>query len=362
MSTRTRRSRMLTAILCWIPVSAVVVALFVAPSSTGGVAAGGSLTVTPGAGQYGGTRVHWEGNLSSSGEQRVWLQRRGSPTAAWADVPDSFFVDKTNAKGHFDFYFPSPAMNSVYFRVKSRAGASPQHHFTSKHQDAELDVSEANPADVPLPRGIAVNDEPYSLAVDTVHGAEKEIKPVLQGRAVTLQLREKGATWTKVADGTINANGLLSFGPYGPNAAPQVAGVYRVRLENWTKDGDRIGWFLSLPFDLTLVDRPEPLTKTGTIPHETSIDLEWVLPQVPDPERDKIEIYRTMGDGATPPTADKKYQKIADLGPNATLYTDSGLVSNRTYNYAVYTVSADGVYTRVPVRYSAKTLQQRGEG
>ena len=45
----------------------------------------GSLHVTPGANSYGGQQVVFSGDMGS-GQQRIFLQRRGSPSAAWADV------------------------------------------------------------------------------------------------------------------------------------------------------------------------------------------------------------------------------------------------------------------------------------
>jgi len=351
-----RRRR--AAVLGWLPVAGLIVALFVAPSSTG-AAGSASLTVTPGSGSYGGQSVKWTGNVGVSGVQRIHLQRRGSTSAAWADVPHSN-VGETAANGSFNFFFPAPAMNSVYFRVVSRHGATPAHSFDSVHQDAEITIDEADPADVALPRDIAVAGETYSLAVDTVHGAAGETKPILTGRTVHLQRRVTDGTWEPIATGSIKSDGLLSFGPYGPGDALQVPGSYRVRLEYWDKNGDRVGWFLSLPYDVRLVRRPEPVDNLTAIPHTTSIDLEWTLPT--DSERDAIEIYRTMGATAPNPTAKKPYQRIARLGGAATTYTDSGLDPNSTYKYAVYTVSADLVYTRVPARYTVVTPQQRGVG
>lgn len=362
-----------TAALCWLPVAAVVAALFLVPSSNG--AAAPSLTVNPGSGQYGGTSVRWTGNIGSTGEQRIWLQRRGNTTSPWADVPHPKTGDTatfmTDRNGSFDFFFPAPAMNFVYFRVAGRSGATPAHLFKSKHQDADFKVVEHNPADVPLPQtlaiGTAVVGESFSLEINTVKGAGDETKPILPGRDVTLQRRNSDSSWTNVAFGQLGRNnGLLRFGPYdGTPGGLQVPGDYRVRLERYTTDGHDIGWFLSLPFDLRVVTRPEPVGGLAADPTSSSVTLTWRLPT--DPRRHRIEIYRTMGADAADPTVANPWQKIADLDASRTSYTDAGLVEGRTYKYAVYTRSPDpvytrsldGVYTRFPARVTASTPAQQ---
>lgn len=350
------RLRGLTTSLYWLPVAAVVVALFAVPSSQG-AAQRASLNVTPGGKQYGGTNAHWEGNLSTRGEQRVWLQRRGTPSSAWADVPDSFYVDTTTADGHFSFDFPTPAMNSVYFRVKSRSGESPAHQFFTKHQEAELSLTELQPADVLLPQGLSVgtmvDGEPVEMLVDT-RGPAKDLRPILHGRAVTLQQREtKGdhVTWNPVARGTVGGNGKLTF-RIGPGGVPPADGYYRVRLENWTQGGDDVGWYVTFPFDLRVVDRPDPVTKLESIATSSSVKLTWDLPPGPV---DHIVIARSSFRSPSAPADVIK----GDLSGTATTYGDGSLSSGTTYHYAVYTVSRDGAYTRLPTRTTVRTLDPR---
>jgi hypothetical protein len=232
----------------------MVLAVFLAPSSSGS-AASTSLHVSPGSGTYGGQRVTWSGDIGSSGVQQIHLQRRGSPTAAWADVPASTF--RTAADGSFSFDFPAPAMNGVYFRVVSARGATPAHRFDTVHQDAVLAVAPllGSASELQLPSGTAVLGELFSFVVDTVRGAAGEAKPVLIGRRATLQ-RRTAEGWEDVASGTVGRDGKAGFGPFGPGAARQVAGVYRVVLGDWTQDGDRVGWIPSLPMRLRLVDTP----------------------------------------------------------------------------------------------------------
>lgn len=359
MIAKVSRRALTTTALCWLPVAAVVAALFVAPTSQG-AAQRASLDVTPGGNQYGGTNAHWEGNLNTSGEQRVWLQRRGTPTSAWADVPDSLYVDTTNSAGHFSFDFPTPAMNSVYFRVKSRTGESPAHLFTSKHQEADLSLVELSPADVALPQGvavgIAVDGEPIDMLVDT-RGADKESRPILQGRAVTLQRRDitgGDVTWDFVANGTVGNNGKLSF-RFGPGGLPQETGDYRVRLESWTQGGDQVGWYPSFPFDLKVVDRPGPVKNLNANATSSSVKLTWDLPAG---SVARIVIARSFsGTPSLPRDVIKD-----DLAGTATSYGDGSVFPSTTYQYAVYTVSRDGVYTRVPDTTTVTTPDpKRGE-
>lgn len=349
------RNRTKTALLCWLPVVAVVVALFAVPTSSG--AAAPRLDVTPGSGQYGGTSVRWTGNIGSTGEQRIWLQRRGNTTSPWADVPHpktgntaSFM---TQRDGSFDFFFPAPAMNFVYFRVASRSGATPAHLFQSKHQDADVSLIEQNPlpSDVPLPRGIGVIGEPYRFGVDTVNAAGGEQKPTLRGRDVTLQRRGSDNVWRFVASGVIDQDGVLQFGPYGPGAGAQEPGYFRVRLQRWTQGGDDIGWFTSLPYHLELVHRPEPLTRLQAAPEHDKVTLTWIAPV--DPLRDRIVIARTGASQS--PTAAKEAHIIATLPPGAQQYVDRAVFPNNTYRYAVYSVSADGVYTDLEERVETFT-------
>jgi len=341
------------AVACWLPVIGLVLALFLAPSSTG-AASDASLRVTPGSASYGGQKVTWTGDIGGSGVQQIHLQRRGNPTSAWADVRGATF--RTAADGSFSFDFPSPAMNGVYFRVVSANGATPAYLFKTVHQDADVSIAEAVPlpSDVPLPRGFGVIGETFSIAVDTMRGAAGETKPILVGRRATLQVRNAGA-WEDLATGALGRDGTVDFGPYGPGAAPQVAGFYRVVLADWTQDGDRVGWIPSLPLYLRLVHRPRPLTALVAVPAAHKVVLTWV--GAVDAERTKIVIARRSGRLSVDPTAAKPSQVIATLPATAGAYVDLDVVPQLTYKYAVYAVSADGVYSEVAARVETLTLK-----
>ncbi len=345
------------AFLYWVPAIAVVLALFLAPSSNG-AAAVASLRVAPGSGAYGGQSVTWTGSVGVSGVQQIHLQRRGNPASDWADVPDSTFV--TRADGSFSFEFPAPAMNAVYFRVVSRRGSTSAYRFKTKHQDAHVTLAEAtpSPADLPLPRGFAVIGERYRIAIDTVRGAAGETKPVLAGRGVTLQYRSSGdSQWSDEARGAVGSDGLTSFGPYGPGGARQMPGFYRVVLADWTDKGDRIGWFPSLPLYLRLVDRPLPVTHLAATPQSSRVVLTWSRPT--DSNRANVVIARRVGRSAPAPTAAQRSHVVATLPATADRYVDLDINPQSTYKYAVYTVTADGVYTAAEARVETFTQRRK---
>ncbi|KAA1419018.1 hypothetical protein F0U44_11180 [Nocardioides humilatus] len=347
-----------SALTAWLGALGVVLALFLAPSSSG-VAARSSLTVVPGSGAYGGQQVTWSGSIGVGGVQQIHLQRRGSPTSDWADVRDSTFT--TEPDGSFSFVFPAPAMNGVHFRVVSDAGATPAYLFKTQHQDADLTISEATPrpSDVALPRGFAVTGERYRIAVDTKRGAAGILKPILGGREITLLFHGSGTDeWTEVDSARIGLDGLASFGPYGPGDSPQVPGFYRVVLGEWTQDGDQIGWFPSLPLYLRVVDRPRPVTNLAAAPESHRVVLTWTLSA--DPRRANIVIARRAGLLAPQPTAAEPSAIVATLPASTDRYTDLDIVARKTYNYAVYSVTADGIYTAAEARIETTTPLQRG--
>ncbi len=260
----------------------------------------GSLRVTPGANSYGGQLVVFSGDMGS-GQQRIFLQRRGSPSAAWADVIDprtgKNFTRLTNRDGSFRFEFPAPAMNYVYFRLHSRKADTPAHLFKSKHQDADISLIESTPADVPLPRGFAVVSEKFRIAVDTADHdrSGKPTKPILVGRVVTLQVRSGDAWKSTGITGTVGRDGRLNFG----EEARGVPGteVYRVVMEDWTGDGDRVGWFPSVPFYLEVVRRPLPVR--GLDADETAVgQAELGAPRRSGARQDRHRAHR--GGRSTP--------------------------------------------------------------
>lgn len=358
------RHKGLAAALCWLPVAGLIVALFVTPSSTG-AASIASLNVTPGSGVYGGQQLTFSGVVGPGG-QAIWLQRRGEAGAAWADVPDS--IPKpwtTGSDGRFRFTFHAPAMNTVQFRVVSRTAATPAHTFSAEHQEADLLVHELQPPSVvwptqtviePLPRGFAVKGEPYQVRVDTVNRANNDKKPVLLGRTVRLELRQPDNSWAVKGQGSLDRSGYADFG----SALVPTDGVYRAVLGDWTANGDNVGWFPSLPFYFRIVDRPLVVTDLKAVPTPSSVTLTWKLPQ--DSNRQGIVIVRGGGGDYVPTWAAPGRFVINTLGGSRTGYVDSsGILPNKIYRYAVYTVSKDGVYSKVAARTDVRTPDaQRG--
>lgn len=358
------RHKGLAAVLCWLPVAGIIVALFVAPSSTGAVSIA-SLNVTPGSGVYGGQQLTFSGVVGPGG-QAIWLQRRGDSGAAWADVPDS--IPKpwtTGSDGRFRFTFHAPAMNAVQFRVVSRTAATPAHTFSAEHQEADLLVRELQPPFVvwptqkvfePLPPGFAVRDEPYELRVDTVNRASGDKKPVLPGRAVALQRRQADNSWQHQLGGLLDGAGFADF----DGATIPGEGVYRAVLGDWKENGDDVGWFPSLPFYLRIVTRPLEVTDLGAVPTSSSVTLTWKLPR--DSNRYRIVVVRGGGGDYVPTWAAPARYVIKTIAATETSFVDTAAIEpNRAYSYAVYTVSKDGVYSRVAARTEVRTLDaQRG--
>jgi hypothetical protein len=334
------RRGVLATVACWLPVTAVVVALFVVPSST--EAAGPRpLTVRPGADTYGGQLITFSGDMGS-GIQRIRLQRRDNLAGAWGTVisprTGKPFSTVTKANGTFSFGFPAPAMNGTYFRVASAKAVTEAHQFDTVHQDVEASTVEVDPADVPLPRGIVVAGEGFRVAADTVEHdrSGKPTKPILQGRVVTLQVRS-GDGWKPEATTTIGRDGRLDFGDQFLRAVTgKTPVVYRVVMANWTKNGDRVGWMPSLPLYLDVVNRPPLVRSLDAAETPSSVTLTWSAPTDPV---DRIIVARA--DFGRPHPV---WDEIASVPGGATQYVDS-FVFEGPYEYALYSVT-DGIYSR----------------
>lgn len=340
-----RRARRTGAV--WLPVIGLVVALFVAPSSTG-VASAPALQVTPRL-TYGGEMVTFSGDMGA-GTHRIRLQRRGFVGAAWADVVDprtgAVFRTTTAGDGSFRFQFPAPAMNAVYFRVVNGSGLGTSAHlFTIVEQDVDVQLAELRPADVPLPRGFAVVGEPFRLLGDTARIRDgRPTKRVLSGRSVELQQRNEAGGWKHVEDGTVPANGLVTFSQRTASATTAGPQVYRIKLDDWVSGGDRVGWFPSLPFYLAVVERPDPVDNLSAQATASSVTLSWTMPV--DSRRDRIVIARVNGSSGTP-DASKPAHVIATINGNLTAFPDASVSPGRGYTYSVYTQTRDGVYSRI---------------
>lgn len=357
----------MTTSLYWLPVVAVIAALFIVPSSNGEGRAAASLNVSPRANTYGGQKLTFSGDMGS-GVQRIRLERRDRLGTPWGTVTDPRtgkpFSRLTNANGTYSFDFPAPAMNGTYFRVASGKAVTRAHQFVTVHQDADISMVEVYPSDVPLPRGFAVAGESFRIAVDTADHdrSGRPTKPILVGRRVDLQVRV-GDGWKGIGTATVRRDGWLNFGTdVRPAATGSTPEVYRVLMADWTEDGDRVGWMPSVPFYLNVVLRPDSVRNLDSTETASSVKLSWELPA--DPERARIVIARTEGAGAPLPSAGTPHHVLATILGGATSYTDNAVTSSRTYKYAVYAVSRDGVYTALPERLTTITPdpKQRGGG
>jgi hypothetical protein len=233
----------------------------VAPGSPAS-ASSGSLSVSPHL-YVGGQTVTFQGNLGVPGQRRISLQFfMGRPGDVWTKVEG--FHRLTAGDGSFKFSYPAPSMFNIEYRVASRVAVTPAYSFDARSQDLVLD---------PLPNGsgLGVGEElsgrPYTIQVDTTpvlpHRPDLP-GPVFAGRGLTLQQRGGNGGWTTLDTATTDRSGNGSF---TLPASPVGSFVYRVREENWTQGGSKVGWFPSFPLAVDVVtvgSGPATTTKTTT--------------------------------------------------------------------------------------------------
>ncbi|GGD08207.1 hypothetical protein [Nocardioides daphniae] len=216
-------------------------------------AADPTLTITPGNGQFvGGSRLTLDGHVGVSGRRALVVQRHmGRAGDDWIDVPGT--NGYTNADGSFAVQAPASAMWGLKYRVKAGNYASPARDTSARAQEVILtQTSDAR-----------VGGQLTFLA-DTVGRAYTGYRDlpsaVLAGRAMTLQRRVSPTSWQDVATATSDAYGLATF----TTTHRAVGDFYRVRLSEWTLNGDAIGWHASFPHRVT---SKASRIKEGTFPH-----------------------------------------------------------------------------------------------
>lgn len=230
---------LVTACLTAAAGSTVAAAPDVVPAAR---AASRSLSVSPTT-HVGGQSLTWTGSVGHPGVRRLVLQRYlGRPGDHW--LPVDGFASRTRADGSFTFSYPAPDMLGIFFRVKAGAYTSPRREFNAKAQDLTIALT-GQRATLPALVDVA---EPFGITVDTtpdgiLRSSSTNGLPVFAGRRLTLQ-RRVGGSWSTLATTTVDAQGLGSFpGLTEPAGVP----VYRVREENVTGGGNRIGWTQSFP-------------------------------------------------------------------------------------------------------------------
>ncbi len=250
MSSRFRgRTVALMALLLTAP-TAVTAAL---PSPTV-AATSGSLRVSPD--EYvGGQRLVFEGDLGVSGRRKVRLQLNLSrPGDTWNDVND-FTPVWTEADGSFRFGYVAPAMFGIRMRVAGGGHATPAWTFHAKSQDL---VAHAESGISGVQEDVVVADRAFSVVVDTTADLVRRPdspSPVFAGRDLTLQSRDADGLWHDVDTSVTDNRGEGEF-TYVVADTPGTV-VYRVVQEDWTRNGDEVGWFPSFPVQVTVASSVE---------------------------------------------------------------------------------------------------------
>ena len=217
-------------------VSLVVAGLLcVAPASSGSSMAqqASSLSVSPRV-YVGGQAITYRGNIGVRGTRNIHLQINMGGSNTWTDLPRSRAT--TRADGSFSFRHPALSMFGIRVRVASGRTATPAITSNARSQDLVLDA--------PSRVGVGQN---FTIRVDTTPILPRRPDlppPVFPGRGLTLQQRVNGDSWKTLGTTVTDASGNGQFDVTAPNSSPAV---YRVRQEDWTKNGSRIGWFPSFP-------------------------------------------------------------------------------------------------------------------
>jgi hypothetical protein len=232
-------------------VAGLILALVpVAPAGAGSATSvvSASLSVSPKL-YVGGQAVAFRGNLGATGVRTIWLQSHiGRQGDEWTRVQG--FRSTTAQDGSFRFTYPAASMFGIRYRVVARGLATPAYTFKARSQDLVLT---AVPNSSGLGQGQVLAGKDFRITVDTTptlsHRPDLPPPPI-PGRSLTLQLRDDKGQWTTQDRTTADANGN---GAFTVPATNRGCLVYRVRQEEWTKGGSRIGWFPSFPTPVDVV-------------------------------------------------------------------------------------------------------------
>jgi hypothetical protein len=205
----------------------------------------GTLSVSP-TRFVSGQSLTWTGTLPVQGVRTITMQRfLNRPGDSWINVQG--FKAETNADGSFSFHYPAPDMIDIGFRVKSGKYATTKLNLYPKQQDVVVKATDP-----------VVAGQPFTLVADTTTTGA----PVIQGRTLTLQRREDPTTWTDLGTTTVGGMGKGTFSVTEPSAGTEV---YRVIEEDWTTDGNQIGWYPSFPTYVDVLAAPSARTSTPNL-------------------------------------------------------------------------------------------------
>jgi hypothetical protein len=182
----------------------------------------------------GGQAITYRGNLGVRGARHIHLQINMGGSNTWTDLPGTRAT--TKADGSFSFRHPALSMFGIRVRVAGGGTATPAVTSDARSQDLVLNAP-----------GQVTSGQNFRITVDTTPTLPRRPDlppPVFPGRDLTLQQRVDGDSWKTLATTVTNSSGNGQFDVTAGNTSPAV---YRVRQENWTRNGSRIGWFPSFP-------------------------------------------------------------------------------------------------------------------
>jgi hypothetical protein len=221
-----------------------------------------SLRVSPGV-YVGGQALTFEGNIGRSGVRRIHVETHmARPGDTWT-TPEGGFSTWTNGDGSFRFRYPAPSMFGIRVRVAAARAATPARTLNAKSQDLVVHAVADTPG---LEPGQVLAGRSFDLEVDTtptIAGRNDLPGPAFPGRTLTLQQRVRGDRWSTLDTTTTSqqGNGLFEVTVDEPGTV-----VYRVRQEDWTANGNEIGWFASFPTYVHVVSGVSPRSTTGAAP------------------------------------------------------------------------------------------------
>ena len=193
----------------------------------------GSLSVSPKV-FVGGQRVTLAGNIGMDGVRTVRLEgSMGRPGDAWARHART----RTDAQGNFSFQVTAPSMFGILRRVSTPGGVrTPVLTLNARSQDLVLATDRA-----------PVAGRQFTVLVDTTPTNLRRRPdlppPVFPDRRLTLQKRV-GATWVNLQETTVEYDGTGRF----PVTVSRPGVIdFRVRQEDYFRNGNQIGWFPSFP-------------------------------------------------------------------------------------------------------------------